>query len=89
MHLSEEICTIEEVAAALGRDASYVRTNWRRLNARAGFPRPLPGSSYDRWSRFALIAWLQANGEQPADEQAGDLVARSRAAIHDELGVNA
>lgn len=85
--MENEICTIEDVASALGRKPDYVRNNWRRLNRDHNFPRPLPGSDYARWSRQAFLAWVASGGRSIEPDGGEDLVARARAAIHAELGV--
>lgn len=87
--LESQVCTIGEVAAALGRSERYIRGNWRRLHRDNNFPRPLPGSDYARWSRFAVMAWLRSSGQSvETDDEPGDLVSQGRAAIHAELGVD-
>lgn len=58
--LSAHVASLEEVAAAMGREGEWLRRNWRRLSRRHGFPNKIPGAL--AFPRAAVEAWLKAGG---------------------------
>lgn len=69
--LSSHTVPIDDVAAAMGRDAEWLRRNWRRLQRTHGFPRKIPGAL--RFPRAAVETWLKGGGAMPAAPQAANL----------------
>lgn len=87
MDLHDETVGLAEVAAAMGREAGWLKANWRRLHRDKGFPHMLPGSD-GRFSRQAVRTWIAASGRLPDDHaDAGTIVGRARAALHEAMGV--
>jgi hypothetical protein len=96
--LSEHTATLEEVAAAIGRDPAWLKRHWRRLTSRNGFPAPLPGSKWC-WSRQLVLLWIanaparpvadneNAPSPQPADAGgSNDLVRAQHASLTARYG---
>jgi hypothetical protein len=69
--LSSHTVSIDDVAAAMGREAAWLRRNWRRLERTHGFPRKIPGAL--RFPRAAVEAWLKAGGAMPSLPEAANL----------------
>lgn len=68
--LSNETATLEEVAAALGKSAVWLKRNWLRIHQDEGFPRKI--SIGWVWPRRQVEAWLRTGGLQPVLVAAND-----------------
>lgn len=93
MSLSDEVATIDEVAAVLGHEPEWLKRRWMKLAREHGFPRKHPTGW--TWPRAAVIAWLRAGGfdGEPAEPPANDnglvdLEAAYRAALSERYGGN-
>lgn len=91
--LANETATLQEVAAAIGREPDWLRRNWLKLHEREAFPRKLPCGWV--WPRALVEAWLRSGGLPPApiatanDNQLSDPRAAYRAALSQRYGVEA
>jgi predicted DNA-binding transcriptional regulator AlpA len=86
--LQDDVCQIDEVAAALGRSPAWLRRNWVRIANEDGFPRRHPTGW--TWPRAAVAAWLRGASSLPAsanDNGAGDVSAAYEAALNQAYGV--
>jgi hypothetical protein len=68
--LQDDVCQIDEVAAALGRSPAWLRRNWVRIANEDGFPRRHPtGWTWPRGAGDVSAAYEaalnQAYGVQP------------------------
>lgn len=61
--LSADAVSIDEVAAALGRNENWLRRNWLKIYEEHGFPRKHPTGW--TWPRGAVAAWLASGGFAP------------------------
>ena len=61
--LTSETATLSEVAAAIGRNETYLKRNWLKLHLEQGFPRKISVGWV--WPRRQLEAWLRAGGVAP------------------------
>lgn len=95
--LADETAGLDEVAAAIGRPAGWLRRNWLRIHLEDGFPRKHPTGW--TWPRAAVAVWLRAAGmsrpqDFPAndnplfDNPSGDPDAAWRQALDDRYGGN-
>lgn len=90
MALSDETAGLDEVAAALGRPAEWLRRNWLKLHQQNDFPRKIPAGWV--WPRRAVEVWLRSGGELqlpplPANQNgAADLLEEAAAALKRRYG---
>lgn len=88
MQLASQTAGIDEVAAALGRDAGWLRRNWLRIHETAGFPRKHPTGW--TWPREAVAAWLRGEHggavPQAGNDNAGRADDAYAAALADRYG---
>lgn len=88
--LSDETAQLDEVAAALGRSATWLRRNWLKLHAEQDFPRKIPAGWV--WPRRAVEVWLRSAGQfaarpLPANDDGGlDPVDAAAAALKARYG---
>lgn len=68
--LAEDAAGIEEVAAALGRTAIWLRRHWLIIHEEYGFPRKHPTGW--TWPRRAVAAWLASGGFTPRQIEAAN-----------------
>lgn len=66
--------TLDELAAALGRDREYIKRNWKKLHQKHGLPLKL--SLGWLWPRSATEAWMIGyNEEEPTPDAPAPIAA--------------
>lgn len=87
--LINESASIDEVASAIGKSASWLKRHYARFSLEHGFPHPLPGGGW-RWPRRAVELWLVAGGviRSGANNNApgADLISLQNASLKQRYG---
>jgi hypothetical protein len=93
MALSDDTAGLDEVAAAIGRSADWLRRNWLKLHEAENFPRKIPAGWV--WPRRAVEVWLRSAGQIVApplpanDDGSTDEIEAAARALRQRYGASA